>query len=143
MGLDLILSNARIAGAAENSPTVDIGLEGSKIAAIEPHLEADGERLDVEGRLVSSGLIETHIHLDKSRILDRCSPSPNRGRDHMARVAAVKETFTVEDVYDRARQTLEECVLNGATHMRTHVEVDPNVGMRSFEALQQLAKDYA
>ena len=27
--------------------------------------------------------------------------------------------------------------------MRTHVEVDPNVGLTSFEALQQLAKNYA
>lgn len=143
MALDLILGNARPANTANRSQTVDIGLEGGKVAAIEPNLDADCERLDVEGRLVSSGLIETHIHLDKSRILDRCSPSPDRGRDHMARVAAIKDTFTVEDVYERARQTLEECILHGATHMRTHVEVDPNVGMNSFEALQQLAKDYA
>ena len=143
MALDLILGNARPANTANMSQTVDIGLERGKVAAIEPNLDADCERLDVEGRLVSSGLIETHIHLDKSRILDRCSPSPDRGRDHMARVAAIKDTFTVEDVYERARQTLEECILHGATHMRTHVEVDPNVGMNSFEALQQLAKDYA
>ncbi|MDA7947405.1 MAG: amidohydrolase family protein [Hyphomicrobiaceae bacterium] len=143
MALDLILGNARLANGAGGSSTVDIGIAGAKIAAIDPNLEADCERLDAEGRLVSSGLVETHIHLDKSRILDRCSPSPDRGRDHMARVGAIKHTFTVEDVYERARQTLEECILNGTTHMRTHVEVDPNVGMKSVEALQQLAKDYA
>jgi cytosine deaminase len=28
-------------------------------------------------------------------------------------------------------------------HMRTHVELDPNVGLRGFEALRRLAKDYA
>src|SRR3546814_6791702 len=33
-------------------------------------------------------------------------------------------------------------LFNGVTHMRTHVEVDPNVGMKSFDALEQLAKDY-
>lgn len=143
MALDLILGNARLANSANGSSIVDIGIEDGKIAALEANLDADCERIDVEERLVSSGLIETHIHLDKSRILDRCSPSPDRGRDHMARVGAIKHTFTVEDVYERARQTLEECILNGATHMRTHVEVDPNVGMNSFEALQQLAKDYA
>jgi cytosine deaminase len=59
----------------------------------------------------------------------------------MMRVSAVKPGFTVEDVYTRARTTLEACVLNGATHMRTHVEVDPNIGMRSFEALLQLRED--
>ena len=73
---------------------------------------------------------------------NRCTASPNRGSDHMKRVSAVKSGFTVEDVYDRAQATLERCLVNGITHMRTHVEVDPNVGLRSFEALQQLARDY-
>lgn len=139
MALDLILRNARIAGS---DALQDIGVQDGKIAAIESGLAADGETLDLDGAMVSSGLIETHIHLDKSRLLDRCSPSPNRGRDHMARVAAVKSEFTVEDVYERAKATLEGCLLHGTTHVRTHVELDPNVGLRSFEALQQLAKDY-
>ncbi|MGI9386991.1 MAG: amidohydrolase family protein, partial [Methyloligellaceae bacterium] len=141
MALELILSNARISG--DGPPMVDIGVEDGKIAAIGQSLTADCETLDAGGRLVSTGLIETHIHLDKSRILDRCSPAPNRGSDHMMRVAAVKEAFTVEDVYERARQTLEQCIVYGTTHMRTHVEVDPNVGLRGFKALQQLAKDYS
>lgn len=141
MALDLILRHARIAGASDDTLR-DIGIQDGTIAAIEPSLAADGEALDLDGALVSPGLIETHIHLDKSRILDRCSPSPNRGRDHMARVAAVKSEFTVEDVYERAKATLEGCLLHGTTHVRTHVELDPNVGLRSFEALQQLAKDY-
>ncbi len=137
MALDLILRNARLADG-----TRDIGIADGRIAAIEPSLAAEGETLDLAGALVTPGLIETHIHLDKSRILDRCSPSPNRGRDHMARVAAVKSEFTVEDVYERAKATLEGCLLHDTTHVRTHVEVDPNVGLRSFEALRQLAKDY-
>jgi cytosine deaminase len=34
-------------------------------------------------------------------------------------------------------------MLNGVMHMRTHIEVDPNVGLRGFEAIAHLAKDYA
>jgi len=60
----------------------------------------------------------------------------------MKRVSAVKPTFTVEDIYARARATLEACILHGATHMRTHVEVDPNVGLVSFQALLQLKEAY-
>ncbi len=142
MAFDLILRNACIVGAAPGSPGVDIGVRDGAIVAIAPGLAGEGVEFDVGGRLVSPGLIESHIHLDKSRILDRCTPSPNRGSDHMKRVSAVKSDFTVEDVYDRARATLEQCLVNGITHMRTHVEVDPNVGLRSFEALQQLARDY-
>jgi cytosine deaminase len=142
MPFDLVLKNARVHGDAETPNAVGIGILNGKIAHIGADLDADAETIDLNGALVTSGLIETHIHLDKSRILDRCSPSPNRGRDHMLRVGAVKEGFTVEDVYARAKTTLEECISHGTTHMRTHVEVDPNVGLRGFEALQQLATDY-
>lgn len=142
MAFDLILRNARISGTAPETPLMDIAIQGETIAAVEPHIEAKGKEWGVSGRLVSPGLIETHIHLDKSRIMDRCSAAPDRGTDHMARVAAVKPGFTQEDVYARAQATVEQCVVNGAGHMRTHVELDPNVGLRGFEALKQLASDY-
>ena len=122
---------------------MDIGISGGRIAAIGPEIASGAESLDLDGRLVSAGLVETHIHLDKSRIIERCAPAGGRARDHMERVSAVKPGFTVEDVYARAAETVEQSVLNGVTHMRTHVEVDPNVGLRGFEALRQLAADYA
>lgn len=141
--MDLILRNARIFGAAPDAPPMDIGVEGGTIVAIMPEISTDAEVADAEGRLVSPGLFETHIHLDKSRILDRTTPSPNRGTDHMMRVSAVKPTFTAEDVYARARETVEHAMTHGTMHMRTHVELDANVGLRGFDALEQLAKDYA
>ncbi len=139
MALDLVLRNARIMDAGA---LLDIGIAGGRIQAIGKDLTADGDVLDLAGAMVSPGLIETHIHLDKSRILDRCSVAPDWGRDHMARVAAVKAGFTIEDVHARAKATLEQCILHGTTHIRTHVEVDPNVGLRGFEALRQLAREY-
>src|SRR6185437_295061 len=36
----------------------------------------------------------------------------------------------------------EQCILHGTTRMRTHVEVDPGIGMRGFDALRSLAADY-
>ncbi len=143
MTMDLVLRRARMAGAETEAPPMDIAILDGRIAAIEPEIESGADTVDLEGRLVSSGLVETHIHLDKSRIIDRCTPAAGRARDHMERVSAVKPGFTVEDVYARAAETLEQSILNGVTHMRTHVEVDPNVGLRGFEALQQLALDYA
>ena len=143
MSLDLVLRGARIAGGDTDAPPMDIGISGGRIAAIEPEIGSGADALDLDGRLVSAGLVETHIHLDKSRIVERCAPAAGRARDHMERVSAVKPGFTVEDVYARAAETLEQSILNGITHMRTHVEVDPNVGLRGFEALRQLAIDYA
>jgi len=34
-------------------------------------------------------------------------------------------------------------VVNGTTRMRTHVEIDPRIGLRSFEAIKTLKRDYA
>ena len=61
----------------------------------------------------------------------------------MKRTSAMKHTFTVEDVYARARDTLEQCLLNGVMHMRTHVEVDPPLGCAASMRSSSLAKDYA
>lgn len=144
MAFDLILRNARLADGDAASATVDIAVADGRIAAIEPRISGDGETVDARGRFVSPALVESHFHLDKTRILDRVAPlADRRATDYMKKTSAVKHTFTVEDVYARARATLEQCVLNGIGHMRTHVEVDPNVGLRGFEAIERLAKDYA
>ena len=60
----------------------------------------------------------------------------------MERVSAVKHTFTVEDVIERASATIEKCISHGATRMRTHVEVDPKVGLRGFEGVKALIDKY-
>ena len=139
--MDLILRNARIAGAAAPG-LVDIGVENGRIAAVAPNLAAEGGIYDAAGRLVCAGFVETHIHLDKSRIIDRCAPEQGRDAQPVPRVAAVKHTFTVEDVYQRARKTLESAISHGTTRMRTHVEVDPGVGLRGFEGVQKLIYEY-
>jgi cytosine/creatinine deaminase len=142
--LDFIVRNARRAHAVAGPELVDIGFRNGRIAAIEPRIAAEVPGHDAEGCLTCAGLIETHIHLDKSRIVDRCQPEPSRSQpDHMRRVQAVKATFTVEDIYQRAKATLEGCLKHGATRIRSHVEIDAPVGVRGVEALLQLAKDYA
>ena len=139
--MDLILRNALIAGA-ESEPPVDIGIEGGRIAAIEVGLAAEGEEIDVGGRLVSSGFIETHIHLDKSCLLDRCKSVEGTLEEAISEVAKVKQNFQPDDVRARAVKTLEKCILQGTTHMRTHLEVDPVVGLRSLDGIQPLVEEY-
>jgi len=140
--MDLIVRNARLSRDPE-APPVDIGVVGGRIAAIEPALQAAGAEFDAGGSLVCGGFVETHIHLDKSNIIDRCPPESGRQPNSMQRVAAVKHSFSVEDVYERASRTLEKCIKHGATRMRTHLELDGGVEMRSFEAIEQLRRDYA
>ena len=139
--MDLILRNALIAGV-ESKPPVDIGIEGGRIAAIEAGLTAEGEEIDLGGRLVSPGFIETHIHLDKSCLLDRCKSVKGTLEEAIGEVAKAKQNFHSEEVRDRAVRTLEKSILQGTTHMRTHLEVDPVVGLRSLDGIQPLIEEY-
>src|SRR6476620_8757786 len=129
--IDYVIRNARLAGAAD--ALTDIGFKNGRIAALQPNLVCDAPSYDAAGCLCCGGLIETHIHLDKSRIIDRCAPEKGRDHNAMKRVSDMKHTMTVEDVTQRSRETLEGCIKHGTTRMRTHVEVDPLIGLRGFE----------
>ena len=140
MSFDLLLRNARLV----DGRAADIGVKAGTIAAIGQALATDArETLECGGRLVSSGFIETHIHLDKTCTIDRCACEtmrfPHRA---MERTSAIKGSFSVEDVTSRARRTLEKCILHGTMTMRTHVEVDPLVGLRGFEGVKALIDAY-
>jgi cytosine deaminase len=140
MPLDLVLRNARIHG--RGPATFDIGVAGGTIAEV-GRIATDAPAEDVGGRLVTAGFVETHIHLDKSCILDRCHPEKGTLQEAIAQVAAAKRAFTEDDVYERGRRTIEKAIVQGTTHMRTHVEVDPRIELRSFAAIQRLKRDYA
>jgi len=139
--MDLLIRNARLADRASDD-LMDIGVGNGRIVAIARGLVADAQVYDAEERLVCPGLVESHIHLDKSRIIDRCAPQERATLSPVKGVTPVKASMTVEDVYKRAAQTLEQCIVHGTTRVRTQVEVDPGIGMRGFEAVQALIADY-
>ncbi len=140
--MDLIIRDARILRDGE-LVNADIAVRGQTVAAIAPALAAEGPELKADGCLVISGLIETHIHLDKTCILDRCRIEEGTVAEAVRETAAAKRGFTAEDVYARGSRTLERCITQGTMRMRTHVELDPGIGMTGFEAVEQLARDYA
>jgi cytosine/creatinine deaminase len=139
--MDLLIRNARLADRASDD-LMDIGVGNGRIVAIARGLVADAQVYDAEERLVCPGLVESHIHLDKSRIIDRCAPQERATLSPVKGVTPLKASMTVEDVYKRAAQTLEQCIVHGTTRVRTQVEVDPGIGMRGFEAVQALIADY-
>ncbi|MGA2129199.1 MAG: amidohydrolase family protein [Xanthobacteraceae bacterium] len=140
--MDLVLRNARVF-ADHAADRLDVAIDRGRIAAIGPALSADGPQIDLAGRLLAPGLVETHIHLDKTCIIERCRPVEGTIAEAVAQTAAAKRAFTEEDIYARATRTLEKCLVNGTMLMRTHVEIDPGIGLRGFAAIQKLAADWA
>ena len=140
MMLDHVVRGARLVGG---QGLVDIGVAAGRIVAIAATIDAEAPVIAGEGCLILPGFVETHLHLDKTCILDRCPASEGSVAEAVRLTAAAKQGFTPQDVYERGRQTLERAISWGTTRIRTHVEVDPGIGMRGFDGVQQLARDYA
>lgn len=136
--MDLILRQGRLADRL-----VDIGVAGGRIVAIEPRLDAEAAVEEVGGRLVLPGFVDSHIHLDKACLLDRCGHAHGDLGAAIRAVSAAKRDFTEDDVHARGARVLEQAIVQGTTRIRTHVEVDPRVGLRSFHAIRRLKRDYA
>jgi cytosine deaminase len=142
MPADLVLRNARVDGYDGD---VDIVVRGGTIDAIEHAASVDDRCpvVDAAHRYVSPGLVETHVHLDKSCIVDRVQNGEGTLAEAIREVAKAKAAFTVDDVHARASRTLERAIVQGTTRMRTHVEVDPVIGLRGFDAVRALVDEYA
>jgi cytosine/creatinine deaminase len=136
---DLLLRGARV-----NGRRVDIAIRDGRIARIDAALPSGATAtLDVADRLVLPGFVETHIHPDKAFIADRTEGLRAGGPTAQALVAGLKKSFTVDDVYGRARRVLELAVRHGCTAMRAHVEIDALVELRGVAAMRRLQADFA
>lgn len=138
--MDLIIKNARIEDGKE---LIDIGIQDGKIVQLKEKLTDTAKRvIDVEGRVVIPGLVESHIHLDKALIASRKPNQSGTLKEAIEVTAELKPTFTKEDIYDRAKRVLEMIIPNGVTAIRTHSEFDPAQGFTGFEVILQLKEEY-
>lgn len=140
MSFDLVLTRARVPDLS-NEP-LSIGVTDGRIAAIGREIGGGTLEKDAGGRLVLPGFVDSHLHLDKSCILDRCKAEGSLA-EAIAEVARLKRDFDEADVYERAEKTLIKAILQGTTRIRTQVEIDPRIGLRSFTAIEKLKRNYA
>jgi len=103
---------------------------------------ADGPDWNAGGRLISSGFVDPHVHIDKALISDRVADGADvAGLSEAIRaVRLLKADFTVEDVAARATQSLEMGLAHGTTTVRTNCEVDRYVGMRAVKGIDLAAR---
>ncbi len=136
---DLVLKNAALRGGRR----ADIAISAGRIVAVEPGIEATAPMEDLGGRLVLPGFCDSHVHLDKACLLSRLDRDLGDLQAAIGAVSSLKAGFTEDDVYRRGGRCIEKAVMQGTTHMRTHVELDPAIGLRGFHAVMALKRDYA
>lgn len=137
---ELLLTGCRL----PDGTVADVGCRNGRIAAIGSLGGQPADRIIAcGGSVVTPGLVEAHIHLDKALLSER-TPSREGTLEEAIRVTAeAKRRFSVEDIRSRARAVLDMAVRQGTTAMRGHVEVDPLVGLKGLEALLPLKREYA
>ncbi len=137
---ELVIANARLNGHAE---PCDVAVAGGKVVGIEPSIVAEAPRYDARGALLEGGFVDCHIHLDKADILERTTLIEGTLAEAVRETALAKAAFTVEDVYRRAAGVVRLAIGHGTTALRSFVEVDPRVGLRSFEAIKEIKAHFA
>jgi cytosine deaminase len=123
---------------------VDVGLREGRIAELGDLTGRPARRvLPVAGRLVVPGFVDAHVHLDKAFLGARAPGREGTLAEALRVTAEAKRRFTADDIRARARAVLDRAVGHGTTAMRSHVEVDPIVGLMGVEALLPLRSEYA
>jgi cytosine/adenosine deaminase-related metal-dependent hydrolase len=119
------LTNARLA----DGRLVDIGFVDGRIAMLGENAAAtlsnSGPVLDVGGDLVLPGLVDGHMHLDKTLVGLPWMPHA-AGPARLSRIETDKKILPHLPVSteERAGNLIRECVARGTAHLRTHVDID-------------------
>jgi len=137
---DLLLRGCRL----PDGRLVDLGTLAGTIAEIGSLAGRPARRgVDCGGRVLTPGLVDAHIHLDKALLSERAPSIDGTVAEALRVTAEAKRAFTVDDIRSRARRVLDAAVRAGTTAMRSHVEIDPIVGLKGLEALLALKREYA
>jgi cytosine deaminase len=126
--------------------SVDLSIAGGRILAIEPAgraAPAQAEIIEGNGRLLLPALVESHAHLDKTLWglpWRQHSAGPSL-KDLIANERRVLREVKVP-IAKRAGALLENCIARGSLHIRSHIDIDPEIGLSHVEAMLALREAY-
>jgi cytosine/creatinine deaminase len=136
---DVVIRNVRPWGGA----AADILVCGGRIARIAPGLSANGAvEEDGGGAIAIPGLVEAHTHLDKSLLgmgWRRHQAGPTL-LDKIETERRLKREWNIDPRRQSARQVALS-VGHGTTAIRSHVDVDTEIGLAGFEGVAATRDD--
>ena len=135
--------NHRIAGT--ETEICHLKIEDGKITEITQELpNSDVKQMDANQQLLLPSLRDMHIHIDKTYYggpWKACTPITN---GIFTRLEEEKELLPklLPTAQERAEKMIELYLKNGHTHIRTHCNVDPVIGLKNLEATVNALKKY-
>ena len=111
------------------------------IAAVGPGVAASAtEVVAGDGKLLLPAFIDTHIHLDKALTRPGLEEHDGTLAGAIRATQVRKRRYTVEDVAERAADSIAAGVLTGTTRFRSHVDIDGIAGLVALEGVQEAAR---
>jgi len=125
---------------------VDVLITDGYIRRMEPDMVVDEEVAVLDGRshLLLPGLVNAHAHLDKNLLglpWHKNQLTGNRVQDFVAYERRVQREVNHSPQVQSARQ-IEASLATGTTYIRTHVDVDAEVGLRNLEGVLATREQY-
>src|SRR5689334_10220321 len=134
MSADVLLRGVRpMAGAP-----VDVLIAGGRIARVAPdHAPPPGASvIDGADRILLPALVDAHMHLDKTfwGLPWRAHEAGPTTRERIENERRLRRELALPaDV--QAERLVRQAVSRGTLHIRSHVDVDTEIGLRNFEGV--------
>lgn len=127
------------AAAADGSPLC-IAVADGKIVSMGPDVPVvqGADVVDLQGWVVLPGLVDGHIHLDKSFVGDVWHPH-QPANSLRERLAVEKQALAqAKPMADRAQALLAQAAAFGTVAMRSHVDVDATTGLENLHTIMEV-----
>jgi 5-methylthioadenosine/S-adenosylhomocysteine deaminase len=116
----------------------DVLIEDDRIAAVDRHIDADAEIVDVSGRIVIPGFVDTHRHTWEAAIRG-CAPNATLDDYFVEVLDTFAPVYRPEDVYASNLAGSLECLNAGITTLVdwSHINNTPEHPDAAIRALQE------
>jgi cytosine/adenosine deaminase-related metal-dependent hydrolase len=102
------------------------------------------ETVDCKGFLALPSFKEMHNHLDKTYLsLDWKACRTVRNLEERLQYEAMELEELAPTAKQRASKMIELLLSKGSTHIRTHVNIDPYIGLKNLEGVKAALEDYS
>jgi len=122
----------------------DIEVEGGRIASLLPASPATPDAVDLAGTLVLPPLVDGHIHLDKTLLGLPWVPNQSAGNKVSDRIEAERRVRAARTVpeFETGSNLVRQVVASGTLHMRTHVDIDNQLGLRNLHEVLKIREHF-
>jgi cytosine/creatinine deaminase len=149
MTYDILIKNAKTRFSGNN--TVNIAIQGGKIARIAAGLESGVRIVDAAGHLVTESFVNGHLHLCKVYTLAMMEDTAHGAYTGEAMggamtaielAARIKEKYDEHWIIENVRKALDLAVKYGNTHIRAFADTDTKARLEGVKALIKAREEY-